>query len=120
MPASIVIVGGGVIGCELACIYQAFGSTVTVVEGQDRILPLPSVDADISVLLQREMKKKGIAVELARTVTATTPTGTGVSVEIGASPFVEVANPPAVNGTVERKKRPTPPQPRKPSHALPQ
>ena len=64
-------------------------------EGQNRVLPLPSVDEEISRLLQREMKKKGIAVELARTVTATTPTGTGVSVEIGASPFVEMANPPA-------------------------
>ena len=91
----LIIVGGGVIGCELAFIYRAFGSKVTVVEGQNRVLPLPSVDEEISRLLQREMKKKGIAVELARTVTATTPTGTGVSVEIGASPFVEVANPPA-------------------------
>ena len=32
----------GVIGCELAFIYQAFGSKVTVVEGQNRLLPLPS------------------------------------------------------------------------------
>ena len=94
VPPSLIIVGGGVIGCELAFIYRAFGSKVTVVEGQNRVLPLPSVDEEISRLLQREMKKKGIAVELARTVTATTPTGTGVSVEIGASPFVEVANPP--------------------------
>lgn len=95
VPASLIIVGGGVIGCELAFIYRAFGSKVTVVEGQSRVLPLPSVDEEISRLLQREMKKKGIAVELARTVTATTPTDTGVSVEIGASPFVETANPPA-------------------------
>ena len=95
VPPSLIIVGGGVIGCELAFIYRAFGSKVTVVEGQNRVLPLPSVDEEISRLLQREMKKKGIAVELVRTVTATTPTGTGVSVEIGASPFVEVANPPA-------------------------
>ena len=69
VPASIIIVGGGVIGCELACIYQAFGSTVTVVEGQNRILPLPSVDDDISVLLQREMKKRRIACELGQTLT---------------------------------------------------
>ena len=95
LPVDHARVGGGVIGCELAFIYRAFGSKVTVVEGQNRVLPLPSVDEEISRLLQREMKKKGIAVELARTVTATTPTGTGVSVEIGASPFVEVANPPA-------------------------
>lgn len=95
VPSSLIIVGGGVIGCELAFIYRAFGSKVTVVEGQNRVLPLPSVDEEISRLLLREMKKKGIAVELARTVTAATPAGTGVSVEIGASPFVAAANPPA-------------------------
>ncbi len=100
VPASLIIVGGGVIGCELAFIYRAFGSKVTVVEGQARLLPLPSVDEEISRLMQREMKKRGIAVELARTVTAVRPagddaSGTGVSVEIGASPFVQAANPPA-------------------------
>ena len=100
VPASLIIVGGGVIGCELAFIYRAFGSKVTVVEGQARLLPLPSVDEELSRLMQREMKKRGIAVELARTVTAVTPAGddapgTGVSVEIGASPFVQAANPPA-------------------------
>ena len=68
VPPSLIIVGGGVIGCELAFIYRAFGSKVTVVEGQNRVLPLPSVDEEISRLLQREMKKKGIAVELVRTV----------------------------------------------------
>ncbi len=95
VPASLIIVGGGVIGCELAFIYRAFGSRVTVVEGQDRLLPLPSVDEEISRLLQREMKKKGIAIELARTVTATEPSENGISVEIGASPFVETAVAPA-------------------------
>lgn len=99
VPPSLIIVGGGVIGCELAFIYRAFGSKVTVVEGQSRLLPLPSVDEELSRLMQREMKKRGIAVELARTVTAVTPAGeagaSGVSVEIGASPFVQAANPPA-------------------------
>ena len=60
VPSSLVIVGGGVIGCELAFIYQAFGAKVTVVEGQNRLLPLPSVDADMAALLQREMKKRRI------------------------------------------------------------
>ena len=63
VPSSLLIVGGGVIGCELACIYQAFGATVTVVEGQNRLLPIPSIDEEISALLQREMKKRRIACE---------------------------------------------------------
>lgn len=88
VPASIIIVGGGVIGCELACIYQAFGSTVTVVEGQDRILPLPSVDTDISVLLQREMKKRRIACELGQTLTQVRVDENGVSGVLAPSPFV--------------------------------
>lgn len=69
VPSSLIIVGGGVIGCEIACIYRAFGATVTLVEGQERILPLPPVDEDISALLQREMKKRRIACETGRTLT---------------------------------------------------
>mgnify|MGYP002747751200 FL=1 len=78
--------GGGVIGCELAFIYRAFGSKVTVVEGQNRVLPLPSVDEEISRLLQREMKKKGIAVELSHTVSRVTPCDGGAAVEIAPFP----------------------------------
>lgn len=60
IPESCIIVGGGVIGCELAGILTAFGSRVTVVEAQDRLLPLPSVDADISTLLARELRKRKV------------------------------------------------------------
>ena len=62
IPESIVIVGGGVIGCEFAFIFSALGSKVTVVEAMSRLLPLPSVDQDCSKLLLREMKKRKIAV----------------------------------------------------------
>ncbi|MFR1534043.1 MAG: FAD-dependent oxidoreductase [Bilophila wadsworthia] len=51
VPEHLVVVGGGVIGCELAFIYRAFGAKVTVIEGQGRLLPLPSVDGEISRLL---------------------------------------------------------------------
>ena len=60
----VLVIGGGVIGCEMAFIYRAFGAQVTVVEGQDRLLPMPSMDADVSTLLQREMKKRRITCEL--------------------------------------------------------
>jgi dihydrolipoamide dehydrogenase len=57
VPPSLLIVGGGVVGCEFAHIFSSLGSQVTVVEALDRLLPLPSVDAACSKVLQREMKK---------------------------------------------------------------
>jgi dihydrolipoamide dehydrogenase len=61
-------VGGGVIGCEFACILAAMGSQVTVVEALERLLPLPSVDEDCSKVLLREFKKRKIKVLLGHTV----------------------------------------------------
>lgn len=88
VPARLVIVGGGVVGTELAFIFRAFGSEVTIVEGQNRLLPVPSVDEEMSKLLQREAKKKGIKVELARTVNATRVEDGKVFAELGPSPFL--------------------------------
>ena len=44
LPRSILIVGGGVIGCEFASIFSSLGARVIVVEALNRLLPLPSVD----------------------------------------------------------------------------
>jgi dihydrolipoamide dehydrogenase len=60
LPPSLLIVGGGVIGCEFAFLFSALGSRVTVVEALSRILPLPNVDPDISKVIQREMKKRKV------------------------------------------------------------
>jgi dihydrolipoamide dehydrogenase len=68
LPSSMVIVGGGVIGCEFACILSAMGCDVTLVEALDRLLPLPSVDAACSKVLLREMKKRKIHIALKHTV----------------------------------------------------
>ncbi len=89
VPASMMIVGGGVIGVELAFIFRAFGSRVVVVEGLDRVLPLPSVDHDISNLLKREMKKCGIGLELGRTVRSCRVEEGVVRAELGPSPFLK-------------------------------
>lgn len=88
VPARLIVVGGGVVGTELALIFHAFGSKVTVVEGQNRMLPVPSVDEEMSKLLQRELKKRGIATELCRTVNATTVENGVVKAHLGPSPFL--------------------------------
>lgn len=89
IPAAVVIVGGGVIGCEFASILAAFGSRVTVVEALDRLLPLPAVDADCSKVLAREMKKRKIAFHVNRTVEAVERTGDQLKVRVGPSPFAK-------------------------------
>lgn len=89
IPESILIVGGGVIGCEFAFILNALGSKVTVVEALNRVLPLPSVDEDCSKVLQREMKKRKINVIVNRTVEKVEDNAGKLRATIGPSPFLE-------------------------------
>lgn len=60
IPESIVIIGGGVIGLEFACIFASLNTSVTVIEMADRIVPLE--DAEASKLLTKDLKKKGICI----------------------------------------------------------
>ncbi len=69
LPKSMIIIGGGVIGCELATIFHTFGSDVTIVASQERLLASSSLDTEMSKILQREMRKTGIKFELGRMVT---------------------------------------------------
>ena len=90
VPKRLLIVGGGVIGCEMAFIFRAFGSEVRIVEGQTRLLPLPAVDEEISKLILRETKKRGIATCLGATTTGVVPQADGsLAVGLGPSPFVD-------------------------------
>ncbi len=57
IPQSITIIGGGVIGCEFACLLSEFGAKVTIVEMLPHLLPME--DIDTSKLMEREMKKQG-------------------------------------------------------------
>lgn len=85
IPASLTIIGGGVIGCEFASIMNAFGVQVNLIEGLDRLLPLPSVDEECSKLLLREMKKKKIKVEVNSSVASATETEEGWSLELNCT-----------------------------------
>jgi dihydrolipoamide dehydrogenase len=59
LPASLLIVGGGVIGVEFANIYASFGVQVTVVEMLDRLLPM--MDPEISTEVARSLRRKKVA-----------------------------------------------------------
>ncbi|UXO89417.1 MULTISPECIES: dihydrolipoyl dehydrogenase [Bacillus] len=70
IPASVVIIGGGVIGLELACIFQSLQSKVTIIEAAPSIIP--QEDEEASKLLEKELKKKGIHIAKKTTVTEVT------------------------------------------------
>ncbi len=93
IPDSMIIVGGGVIGCEFAAIFSALGSKVTVVEALSRLLPLPSVDESCSKILAREMKKRKIAFHVNRVVESVEDAGKSVRAAIGPSPFLDAPSP---------------------------
>jgi NAD(P) transhydrogenase len=62
LPEELLIVGGGVIGCEYACIFAALGVHVTLVDGRDRLLGF--LDAAVSKALQKAMISMGINLHL--------------------------------------------------------
>ncbi len=62
LPASMVVIGGGVIGLELACAYAAFGTKIEVVEALDHMLPM--LDGDLTKVGVAHMKKMGIKFNL--------------------------------------------------------
>jgi NAD(P) transhydrogenase len=58
MPGELLVVGGGVIGCEYACMFQALGVGVTLVEKRGGLLA--GVDGEISDALRRKMAESGV------------------------------------------------------------
>jgi dihydrolipoamide dehydrogenase len=58
IPRSLAIVGGGVIGCEMACVYAAMGTKVTIIEALPQLVPME--DEWAARLVQREFKGLGI------------------------------------------------------------
>ena len=62
VPKKLLVVGGGIIGLEMACVYSALGSQVTVVEFMDQLMP--GADKDLVKPLADLLKKRGVAVHL--------------------------------------------------------
>jgi dihydrolipoamide dehydrogenase len=66
VPKRLCIIGGGVIGCEIACAFAAFGSEVTIVEALPRLLP--NMDADLSEAIRDALTEQGVKIHLGVTV----------------------------------------------------
>jgi dihydrolipoamide dehydrogenase len=88
IPTKLLIVGGGVIGCEFACMMRNFGSEVTVVEAMPSILP--PVEKAISRLLARSMKMQGINILTETTVERLDVADNAVNIVLSSGQELEV------------------------------
>ncbi|MFZ4809804.1 MAG: dihydrolipoyl dehydrogenase [Ilumatobacteraceae bacterium] len=78
VPARLVVIGGGAIGCEFASTFADLGAQVTILEGLPKILP--GLDADLANVVVRSFKKKNIDIRTGVSVTGHTPNGRGGTV----------------------------------------
>lgn len=81
LPKRLLIVGGGVIGCEFACMMQAFGVEVTMVEMLPQILP--NLDAQVAQTLAKIFSARGIRVFTGARIESLVPADGGASATLG-------------------------------------
>jgi len=90
VPKSVIVLGGGVIGCEFASVWSSFGADVTIIEGLPRLVALE--DESSSKQLERAFRKRGIKFETGIKFQSATkgPEGVTVTLENGATHTAEV------------------------------
>jgi dihydrolipoamide dehydrogenase len=87
VPGRLVVLGGGIIGCEFASIFGRFGSQVTIVEMLDRLIP--QEDADAAKELAKQFQRRGIALELGKQCTKVEDDGSQLTVHFGEGQTVQ-------------------------------
>lgn len=80
VPASVIVLGGGVIGCEFASVWRSFGAEVTIVEALPRLVA--AEDEASSKALERAFRKRKIAFRTASPFKAVATTDEGVAVTL--------------------------------------
>ena len=90
VPKSVIVLGGGVIGCEFASVWNSFGAEVTIIEGLPRLVALE--DETSSKQLERAYRKRGIKFEVGIKFASATkgPEGVTVTLENGATHTADV------------------------------
>jgi dihydrolipoamide dehydrogenase len=81
VPRRLVVLGGGIIGCEFASIFRSFGSEVAIVEMLDTLIP--QEDADATKELARQFGKRGIALHLGKQCTQVLDDGRELTLHFG-------------------------------------
>jgi dihydrolipoamide dehydrogenase len=87
VPASAVVLGGGVIGCEFASVWRSFGADVTIVEALPRLVP--GEDEDVSKALERAFRKRKIGLRLGAPFESLETTDSGVRVTVQGGETIE-------------------------------
>ncbi len=87
IPRRLVILGGGIIGCEFASIFERFGTEVTIVEMLPHLIPLE--DEDASKELEKAFKKRSIALHLEKQCTQVDDHGDHLTVHFGDGETVD-------------------------------
>ncbi len=98
VPGSLLVVGGGIIGLEMATVYGALGSKVTVVEFMDQLMP--GADKDLVKPLADRLKKQGIEVHLKTKAAGVSADKKGITVTFEAA--AEGETPALAQGTFDR------------------
>ncbi|PPU09559.1 dihydrolipoyl dehydrogenase [Xanthomonas arboricola] len=83
IPKTLLVVGGGIIGLEMATVYSALGSKVTVVEFMDQLMP--GADKDLVKPLADRLKKQGVEVHLKTKATEVKADASGITVSFEAA-----------------------------------
>ena len=87
VPRRLVVLGGGIIGCEFASIFSRFGSEVTIVEMLDSLIP--QEDADAAKELAKQFGRRGIALHLGKQCTRVDDDGSQLTVHFGEGESVQ-------------------------------
>jgi len=87
LPKRLVILGGGIIGCEFASIFHRFGVEVTVIEMLDSLIP--QEDADASKELAKQFGRRGIALQLGKQCKQVDDDGSQLTIHFGNGDTVQ-------------------------------
>ena len=87
LPGRLVILGGGIIGCEFASIFARFGSQVTIIEMLDTLIP--QEDADAAKELAKQFGRRGIGLQLGKQCTGVEDDGSQLTVHYGDGESVQ-------------------------------